>query len=78
MYTFRRRVYRQYTEVYKDSDLIYYLSYYHCLQTVRKSFNKQKLKGQTTVLRCNRFQESRHHDVIGKIEYTVSEPQTFH
>jgi len=38
------------------------------------------------VLRFNRFQDSRHHDVIGtqsvelsiKIEYTLSEPQTFH
>jgi len=30
------------------------------------------------VLRFNRFQESRPHDVIGKIEYTVSESQTIH
>ena len=51
--------------MYTDRDLIFYLSYYHCLQTVKKSFNKQNLKGYTTVLRFNRFQESRHHDVIG-------------
>jgi len=63
IYTIRRRA--QYTEVYKDRDLIFYSSYYHCLQTVRKSFDKQKLKGHTTVLWFNRFQESRHHDVIG-------------
>ena len=51
--------------MYTDSDLIFYLSYYHCLQTVKKSFNKQRLKGHTTVLRFDRFQESCHHDVIG-------------
>ena len=55
-----------------------YLSYYHCLQTVKKPFNKQKLKGHTTVLRFIQFPESRHHDTVGtqelsiKIENTVS------
>ena len=41
-----------YTEVYKGSDLIFYLSYHHCLQKVT---NKQKLKGHTTELRFNWF-----------------------
>ena len=70
-------------EVYKDRDLIFYLSYYQCLQTVKKSFNKQKLKGRTTVLRFFRFQESRYHDVIGtqscqSKKNAVSESQTIH
>ena len=34
MYTFQRRT--LYTEVYKDRDILFYLSYYHCLQTVKK------------------------------------------
>ena len=29
-------VFALYTEVYKDRALIFYLSYYHCLQTVEK------------------------------------------
>ena len=48
-----------------DRDLIFYLSYYHCLQTGKKSFNKHILKGYTTVLRFNWFQESRLHHIIG-------------
>ena len=34
-------------------------------KTGKQSFNKHNLKGYTTVLRFNRFQERRHHDVIG-------------
>ena len=43
--------------MYKDRDLVFFVSYYHCLQTVKKSFNKQNLKGHTTVLCFNRFKK---------------------
>ena len=81
MYTIRRRA--QYTEVYKDRDLIFYLSYYHCLQTVRKSFDKQKLKGHTTVLYLIDFKKvvtmtSLALELSFKIKYTVSESQMIH
>ena len=49
---------------WRDRDLIFYLSYFLCLQRVKKSFDKQKRKGHTTVLWFNRFQESQY-DVSG-------------
>ena len=55
------------------------LSYYHCLQTVKMIFNKQKMEIKGTQLRYDLidFKKVATMTSLTLSEYTVSEPQTF-
>jgi len=61
----------------KDRDLIFYLSYYHCLQTV-KMLTKMEIKGTQLRYDLIDFKKVVTMTSLTLMEYTVSEPQTIH
>jgi len=69
----------KYTQMYTDRDLIFYLSYNHCLQTVNMLFNEQKWTHKGTQLRYDLidFKKVVTMTSMTLSEYKVSEPHTF-
>ena len=64
--------------MYKDRDLVFYLSYYHCLQTVKVLFNKQNgITGTQLRYQLIDFKKVGTMTSLKLSEYTVSESQTF-